>query len=488
MKRRAFLAAVASAPMAAALSTRQAKAVARAARQVQFPAWFAPFVQPATYKCLYGGRSGGKTRTLAMHLILKAARTKVRCPCVREFAVTLDQSVKPSLQWAIQHTGLTHMFNVGHHRITCPATDSEFWFQGLERNPENVKGWEGVTDVWAEEAQRVSRESAKILIPTVTRGDRPPELWFTWNPTARTDWVWQRFHENPRPNDVIRKVNFDENPFLPRAAIEEIEACRRESPAEFAHVWLGNPDDGDADKTVLPYGLLTPCVAEETWKLYAHQANPLPVDLGLDIADSGVDKNSLAHRAGPLLYSVTSWPTEKPGHLSPTATRAHDLACRENANRLSYDAGGVGAPIRESFFRLSAALNYGLQGIPFGGAVLGKAVEYTRGQTNEQVFSRRNIQMAFAVRIRAINTGRLVRGEPVDVNRCLLIRPDMPYVERLLSQLAQPLWRESPTTGKYELDKRGGVEKSPDDFDSTCLAFSRDCEFGVKLRTGFKAA
>ena len=40
-------------------------------------------------------------------------------------------------------------------------------------------------------------------------------------------------------------------------------AMEVEEPDRYPHVWLGEPDDGDADKQVLTYGVLKQCV--EAW-------------------------------------------------------------------------------------------------------------------------------------------------------------------------------------------------------------------------------
>ena len=443
-------------------------------RPVEFPDWFQPFTKKATYKCVYGGRSASKTRTVAMWLVLQAATSHVRCACAREFHVTLDQSIMKALKWAIGHLGLDSEFDIQRNRIVGFRHDSEFFFAGVERNTESIKGWEGVTHAWFDEATRLSAEAALILIPTLARGDTPPEIWFTWNPSRRTDWVWRRFVVNPRTGDIIAKINWQDNPFLPDVAVEEIKTKRREDPAEYMHVWAGEPDDGNADTTVLPYGLITPCV--DAWEKGLHlQAERTPRDVGLDIADAGADSNALCGRAGPVIERIETWKTHEPGVLFHTAKRAHDYVIETRSHRLVYDKSGVGAPIRGELLRF-APLPYSLLGENFGGAVEGKEAEFTRYQTNDEAFVRRNIQMAWGLRLRAMRTIRLLHGKDVDVNRCLFIPADLPRLEWYLAEMTQPVWRDNPKSGKRELDKRAesGLEKSPDRFDATCLAFARD--------------
>ena len=65
---------------------------------------------------------------------------------------------------------------------------------------------------------------------------------------------------------------------------------------------------------------------------------------------------------------------------------------------------------------------------------------------------------------------------------CLFIRDDIPATGDVPGGTVRADPRVNPTTGKWELDKRGGDEnaKSPDRFDAACLAFSRDSDNGLR--------
>ena len=113
---------------------------------------------------------------------------------------------------------------------------------------------------------------------------------------------------------------------------------------------------------------------------------------------------------------------------------------------------------------------------------------YSRRKTNEQTFAKRNAQMAWALRLRAQNTVRLLAGdEDVDVNRCLFISDQIERVDRFMAQLSQPEWRDNDFTGLVEIDKRAKIkeggesnEKSPDAFDAACMAFAAESESGLR--------
>ena len=60
--------------------------------------------------------------------------------------------------------------------------------------------------------QRTIGAEMEKIIPSV----RAPgsELWFSWNPMARTQWCWERFKVKPRQGDVRSPhVNYDDNPW-----------------------------------------------------------------------------------------------------------------------------------------------------------------------------------------------------------------------------------------------------------------------------------
>ena len=203
------------------------------------------------------------------------------------------------------------------------------------------------------------------------------------------------------------------------------------------------------------------------------------VDAGLDLAEGGRDLCSLVIRRGPVIEYVDAWPGVT-GDLSEAARRAHEAAADWDAYRLYYDAS---SPIRTEFLRLDPL--YVVRPINFGGEVGGADIAYESRRPNGEVFARRNIQMADALRLRAFRTVRLLQGaQDVDPLKCLFIRADIPRLELFLSQLAGPIRRVNPTSGKWELDKRGGDEnaKSPDRFDAACLSFARDSDGGLHAR------
>ena len=450
---------------------------------VRMAPWMAPFLRPARYKSSRGGRGAGRSHGFGQMTILRMRgglpdypEGPVRIACARQFQVSISESVKQVIEGYIKKYALQSEFAVKSYSIDHKPTGSHVWFPGFDRHPESLMSAEGVDVLWVEQAETVGNEMEKI-VPTIRKAGS--ELWYSWNPTDRMQWCWNRFVANPRPGDVSVHVNYDDNPWFPAELEAERLAMLAEEPDRYPHVYLGEPDDADADKTVLPYSVLAQCVHAWREGLAPPQSDAPLVDGGLDLAEGGADKCSLVIRRGPVIEYVDTWPGVA-GDLSQAAMRAHE-PCRDwDAYRLYYDAS---SPIRTEFARLDPP--YAVRPINFGGEVGGAEKAYESRRPNGEVFSRRNIQMADALRLRANRTVRLLGGaQDVDPAECLFIRDDIPQLETFLAELSAPIRRVNPTTGKWELDKRGGDEnaKSPDRFDAACLAFSRDSDNGLRAR------
>ena len=439
------------------------------------PSWAKPLLRPARYKAVYGGRGSAKSWTTAALLLLTGMERPLRILCVREVQRSIEESSKQVLEDTIQRVCPPGFWDVRRERIVG-ANGSSFRFRGMNSvTNRNVRSLEGVNVVWFEEAQYMSKESAEILYPTVrTPGS---ELWFTFNPRGRSDPVWRDFcaGSSRLADAVVLQVNYDSNPWFPPELERERLICKRDEPDRYPHIWLGEPDDAGEARKVLPYAMAQACVDAHTVLKLSDLSGR--VDVGLDVADSGADKNALAARRGPLVLHAESWSSQV---LGDTARRA-DRFCREHgAWQLHYDVTGVGAGIR-SYLTEMPNRDYGARPINFGAAVAGPERNYSYRVRNKDFFARRNSQMAWTLRLRAQQTSRLLDGEPANPERCLFIDSRIPRLESFLAQLAQPEWKED-MAGRIVIDKTPEDAPSPDLFDATCLAFAHDSRSGLRAR------
>ena len=446
------------------------------------------------YISLYGGRGSSKTWHVAIKLIRDAlSASHHRIYVGREYENSLRDSAYEAIESVVHEMGRAHKFRFQRGEIKC-TSGSVFLFKGLEVRRNKIRGWEGATRTWVEEAQCISAATADVLIPTIFR--RPDsQAIFTWNPHLRTDWVWERFMDAPRKGDLLLKVNSWDNPFLPPLLREERDALETENRLLWKHLWCGDPADALGDIQVLPYNLLADaCQAWLNGLYLVAEADLPPAHAGLDIADGGEALNCIVVRRGPKILYMEKWPSLEAGILRHTAVRADEICRRFNVSRLFYDAGGVGSPIRADFREIlkkrPERVRYSIHGIKFGDAVAGEKRPYSYGRANKDEFARRNAQMGWALRIRASKTARLLRGDIfVYPSECLFINPAIPNLNRYVNTLTKPTWENNPKNGRIVIDKLGAEKarkqtgdpppRSPDDYDATALAFAGDSEFGL---------
>ena len=449
---------------------------------IQLPAYARSFVPHARYKVLYGGRGSSKTWTVAALLVMRGYEQPIRVACMREVQKSIRESSKRALEGWIQRMGLGR-----HYRVTESAIEGRngtyFFFRGMSTGTEeSVFGLEDVDVVWFEEGQRMSARSREILFPTVRKDNA--EIWVTFNPRYRGDPVYRDFVVNAPDNAIVRKINFHDNPWFPKALEEERVRCQVNEPDRYAHVWLGETDDEGEQRLVLPYALIQSCVDAHIELGLTEEDLSGRIDAGLDVADTGVDKNALVLRRGPLVLSAQQWTGQT---LGDTTRRAHTACVENGARKLYYDVGGVGGGVRSHLHdirrEMDQRLPYSSSPVLFGGAVTGPDQEYSYEVLNRDYFSRRNAQMAWALKLRAQRTQRLLDGdEAVDPARCLFIDSSSFASRReldlYLTQLAQPVWEEG-RAGKLEVDKQPEEMPSPDLYDATALAFAWDSQDGL---------
>ena len=230
---------------------------------------------------------------------------------------------------------------------------------------------------------------------------------------------------------------------------------------------------------MLPYALLEACV--KAWPKRPEVAKGA-CDAGFDVAEGGGNKCSVVIRLGPVVLDRVTWPGEA-GDLDPAARRAHAAVRARRLHRMYYDgASAMKGPLRRAYQEDPGLTRYGVRAELFGGEVRGPRKLYDHHTTNAQMFSSRNMQMAQNLRIRAQNTYRLLRGEEIDPHKCLFIDPGMARLNQFLDQCALPIRKRAGGVGQWILDKSGGTDQSPDDFDGLSLAFARDSESGLKAR------
>lgn len=207
--------------------------------RLETPRVFAPLLNPARYKGVYGGRGSGKSHFFGELLIERCIMQKTDAVCVREVQKSLDQSVKKLLSEKIETLNAGAYFEVQDKKILCTRHGGQIIFAGMQNHTaDSLKSLEGYHIAWVEEAQSLSQHSLDLLRPTMRK--EGSELWFSWNPSQATDPVDAFLRgEEPYPGSVVVEANYNHNPRLPKVLRDEMEYDKRRDPDKYAHVWLG---------------------------------------------------------------------------------------------------------------------------------------------------------------------------------------------------------------------------------------------------------
>ena len=202
---------------------------------------FAPLLAPARYKGARGGRGSGKSHFFGELLIEDCMRNRgMLAVCIREVQKSLKESSKRLIENKLQDFRITEAdgFKVFNEVIQTPG-DGIITFQGMQdHTAESIKSLEGYRRAWVEEAQTLSHRSNQLLRPTI-RADGS-EIWYSWNPTRRSDAVDEMLRGEVLPTGaIVVEANWRDNPKFPKVLEQERLDCLRDSPDQYDHIWEG---------------------------------------------------------------------------------------------------------------------------------------------------------------------------------------------------------------------------------------------------------
>jgi phage terminase large subunit len=217
---------------------------------LSFPAKFQCLFQPIRFKIFKGGRGGAKSWNFARALLLLGYQRPLRILCAREMQKSIKESVHKLLVDQIHAMGLSHFYEILQSEIRG-ANGTTFAFEGIRLNAANLKSYEGVDICWVEEAQTVSDQSWRDLIPTIRKencfihSDSMPswsEIWVSFNPSLETDPTYKRFVVSPTytsETGILVHTTYRDNPWYPAPLLAEIEALKVSDYDEYLHVYEG---------------------------------------------------------------------------------------------------------------------------------------------------------------------------------------------------------------------------------------------------------
>lgn len=430
-----------------------------------------PFwLEQARIRVLYGGRYSSKTWDAAGFAVYLASNYQVRFLCTRQFQNRIEESVYVTIKTQVIRFGLAHEFIFLRNKIIHKETGSEFLFYGLWRHIDEIKSLEGVDICWIEEAHNLKKNQWQILRDTI----RKPysQFWIVFNPNLATDFVYQRFVVDPPPRTVLRKINYDENPFLPETVLQTIQEVRDEDEDEYRHVYLGEPRQNDEQ-----------AIIKRAWieaAIDAHVALGIDIEgsdrIGYDVADDGGDKNALVRAKGVVCLDAEEWQGGE-DRIVESCSRVYGQAVEHGA-AIVYDSIGVGAGAGSIFKKLNEARERAIKytGWNAGGKVERPAREYRPGVKNRDHFANAKAQAWWTVADRFRMTYNAVtKGADFDPGEIISLASDCGNLEKLITELSTPR-RDFDGAGRVRVETKKDLAKrevpSPNLADAYIMAFA----------------
>ena len=204
------------------------------------------------YRCSWGGRGSGKTRTFAVMAAVKGYMYAEQgisgvILCGREFMNTLSDSSMEEIKQAIKEVPfLNDYYEMGENYIRTKNRRVQFLFAGLRHNLDSIKSKARILLCWVDEAESVSQAAWDKLEPTI-RGIDDAEIWVTWNPENKGSPVDVKFrHEkiyDPDTGELIgvgAEINWRDNPKFPVILDRQRRlAMRNLTPEKYNWIWEG---------------------------------------------------------------------------------------------------------------------------------------------------------------------------------------------------------------------------------------------------------
>jgi phage terminase large subunit len=197
------------------------------------------------YIFIKGGRSSGKSHEVANYLVERSISEKdFKVIGLREIQKSIDKSSKSLVDNKIKDMGLPAYYHSIQSEIRkkIPGDAGHFYFQGMnDLTADNIKSLEDYKVAWFEEAQNCTRNTLKVLRPTIRA--KGSQIIFTWNPKFPEDAVDEFCNQVMNEPDVlVIHVNYTDNPFLTDEVKREVELDKKSYPDDFEHIWFGEYD------------------------------------------------------------------------------------------------------------------------------------------------------------------------------------------------------------------------------------------------------
>ena len=306
------------------------------------------------YFLIEGGRSSGKSQSVARFILWLCEQKHLRVSCGREIQNTIEESVYTIFSDLVRVNKLN--FDVSASKVDHRATQSYIRFRGFrEQGAINIKGLEGVDVLWVDEAQAITKGTLDVIIPTI-RKENSKVIW-TMNRHVSNDPVYSFFFN--RPDCLHIHCDYLDNLFCPQAMLNEAEECKKSSLDDYNHIWLGEPLKKSDDF------LLDHDTVYNSPKLQFFQPSAMPHKImAVDVARYGDDEivYTILENYGAVSWSQIHQECLRNKSLMETTGKIIELRRDFDVDLVVIDDTGVGGGVTDRLSEMN------IEVIPFNGA------------------------------------------------------------------------------------------------------------------------
>jgi PBSX family phage terminase large subunit len=168
---------------------------------------------------LYGGRDSGKSRHIAMQLVVDCMREGYfKCLLIRKVLNTVRDSQYSLIKSIIEDWNIKHLFSFNDTRmeIICRINGNGFYGRGLD-DVGRIKSFNNPSHCWIEEGNQIDNDDFVVIL-TSLRAEQRVKTWFSFNPECDVNytefWLWQEYfqHTTALSFTWIKTVDTDDGP------------------------------------------------------------------------------------------------------------------------------------------------------------------------------------------------------------------------------------------------------------------------------------
>lgn len=188
------------------------------------------------YVFVRGGRGGSKSRGIGSYVVARMRSNRIGVLCVREIMRSIKNSSWRILKNEIERQGLNNEFVISDNEIRH-INGSYCIFLGVRNNTDEIKGTEGITLLWGDEATPFSAYSLDIIRPTIARNTGAMAI-FSYNPELTDDPI-HMMANNPPEGSIVIDISLEDNPWATEDLYAERDRDYATDPDKAAWIWGG---------------------------------------------------------------------------------------------------------------------------------------------------------------------------------------------------------------------------------------------------------